>query len=149
MFLLVSVSSLCPAAAPKVRKSANTLTNVLTRRQGCDCDSLTVMVGPEQRVSHALWRGARGLVFVTVVKVKFFFLFFWRTTDGNRVLCFFLHDDDTLRLLAPSSFGGDEKIAGPQDVRKPSTHAVFRCREARCTASSGHRQIVYEVYHLP
>ncbi|CAN0005004.1 unnamed protein product [Pylaiella littoralis] len=76
--------------AHEVRKSANTLNNLLSRRQRCDCDGLSLLAGSEQRVSQSLCIGARGLVFVTVAKAGFLYaaeagtgLCVARLADGN------------------------------------------------------------------
>lgn len=57
----------------EVRKSANSLNNVLARRRSLDCDGLSLMGAGEQRVSRSLCEGARGLVFVTIVKAGFLY----------------------------------------------------------------------------
>ncbi|CAN0167675.1 unnamed protein product [Ectocarpus sp. 6 AP-2014] len=76
--------------AHEVRKSANTLNNILERRQGCDCDGMNLMLRPEQRISQSLCRGAIGLVFVTIAKAGFLYaaeagtgLCVARLPDGN------------------------------------------------------------------
>lgn len=66
--------------AHEVRKSANTLNNLLSRRQGCD--GLSDMTGAEQDLSHHLVHNARGLVFVTVAKAGLMY-----AAEGGTGLC--------------------------------------------------------------
>lgn len=64
----------------QVRKASNTLNNVLQQReQLCECDGMRLndLSSAECQISRSLWKGAEGLVFITVAKVGQGLGWFW------------------------------------------------------------------------